>query len=41
MGKGRGYEMLEVMMVSHGGAHNDTLCIAEIKLAKNQEGGKP
>lgn len=38
MGKGRGYELIEVMMISHGGAHNDTLCIAEIKRPKNQEG---
>jgi hypothetical protein len=32
MGIGRGYEMIEVMMVAHGGGHNDTLCIAERKL---------
>ena len=28
-GKVRGYEMLEVMLVAHGGAHNDTICVAE------------
>ena len=31
MGIGRGYELIEVMMVAHGGGHNDTLCIAERK----------
>lgn len=34
MGKGRGYQIEEVMMVAHGGAHNDTICIAERKIAK-------
>lgn len=31
MGVGRGYELLETMLVSHGGGHNDTICIAERK----------
>jgi hypothetical protein len=31
MGKSRGYEIIEVLLVSHGGAHNDTICIAERK----------
>lgn len=29
MGKGRGFEVLEIMLVCHGGAHNDTICMAE------------
>lgn len=29
MGKGRGYALERVLMVAHGGAHNDTICIAE------------
>lgn len=33
MGIGRGYELIEVMLVSHGGGHNDTICIAERKRA--------
>jgi hypothetical protein len=33
MGKGRGYELIETMLVTHGGAHNDTICIAERKRA--------
>ena len=31
MGLNRNYELIEVLMVAHGGAHNDTLCIAERK----------
>jgi hypothetical protein len=31
MGIGRGYNLIETMLVTHGGAHNDTICIAEIK----------
>lgn len=31
MGKGRGYEMIEVVLVAHGGGHNDTICVAERK----------
>ena len=29
MGKGRGFEMAELLLVCHGRAHNDTICIAE------------
>jgi hypothetical protein len=32
MGTGRGYELIETMLVAHGGGHNDTICIAERKL---------
>jgi hypothetical protein len=31
MGKGRGYEIIDLLLVAHGGAHNDTICIAEKK----------
>lgn len=31
MGKGRGYELLGIMLVAHGGAHNDTICLVERK----------
>ncbi len=31
MGKKRGYKIIEIMMVCHGSAHNDTICMAEIK----------
>lgn len=30
-GKVRRYEMTEVLLVAHGGAHNDTICVAERK----------
>lgn len=29
MGKKNGFKQLEIMLVSHGGAHNDTICLAE------------
>lgn len=29
MGIGRGFELIEIMLCCHGGAHNDTICIAE------------
>jgi hypothetical protein len=32
MGKGRGYEQREIMLVAHGSAHNDTICVAEQKV---------
>jgi hypothetical protein len=32
MGKRRDYEIIEILMVNHGGAHNDTICVAERKL---------
>jgi hypothetical protein len=28
-GMGPGFEMLEILLVAHGGAHNDTICVAE------------
>jgi hypothetical protein len=31
-GVGRGYELLEVLMVPHGGAHNDTIVTVERKV---------
>jgi hypothetical protein len=31
MGIGRKYELLETLLVAHGGGHNDTICIAERK----------
>ncbi len=35
MGKKRGFEIEEIMLVAHGGAHNDTICVAERKRKKN------
>jgi hypothetical protein len=31
MGVGRRYEIVEIMLVAHGGAHYDTICTAERK----------
>lgn len=28
-GMGKGWKQLEIMLVAHGGAHNDTICLAE------------
>jgi len=36
MGKKRGYEIIEGLMVCHGVGHNDTLCMAERKLPDDQ-----
>jgi hypothetical protein len=30
-GKNRGWRMIEILLVCHGGAHNDTICVAEVK----------
>jgi len=32
IGKKRGFSMEEVMLIAHGGSHNDTICTAEYKL---------
>lgn len=29
MGKKHGFEIMEIMLCCHGGAHNDTICLAE------------
>lgn len=34
MGDGRGWEIIEILLVAHGGAHNDTLCMAERKIPR-------
>jgi hypothetical protein len=31
MGKKHGFEQLEILLCCHGGAHNDTICLAERK----------
>lgn len=31
MGIDRGFKLVEILLVCHGGAHNDTICIAEEK----------
>lgn len=29
MGEKRGFEIIEILLVAHGGGHNDTICVAE------------
>lgn len=36
MGIKRGFEIIEILMVCHGGAHNDTICLAEKRLPEKQ-----
>ena len=31
VGVKRGFEMIEILLVAHGGSHNDTICTVEIK----------
>lgn len=40
MGLSRGYLPVEIMLVSHGGGHNDTICFAERKVFDDPVGGK-
>ncbi len=35
-GMGKGWELLELLLVCHGGAHNDTICMAERKASNPQ-----
>jgi hypothetical protein len=32
IGKTKGFEIIEILLVAHGGAHNDTICTVERKL---------
>ena len=32
MGKSNGFEIVEILLVAHGGAHNDTICTVEKKI---------
>jgi len=40
MGKERGFEIVEILLVAHGGMHNDTICVVEekVKSKLNSEG---
>lgn len=37
MGKLNGFEQIEIMLCCHGGAHNDTICMAEKKINNGQK----
>ncbi len=32
MGKGRGFKIIEILLIAHGGNHNDTICVVEKKI---------
>ena len=32
LGKSRGFEIIEILLVPHGGSHNDTICVVERKI---------
>lgn len=32
LGKKRGYKIIEILLVAHGGNHNDTICVVEKKV---------
>lgn len=36
IGKTRGFEIVEILLVCHGRAHNDTICVAERRIAEAQ-----
>ena len=36
MGKKHGFEIIEILLCCHGGAHNDTICMAERRLPLSQ-----
>lgn len=36
-GMGKGFEIIEILLVNHGADHNDTICMAEIKKERHQE----
>lgn len=36
MGRVFGFELIEILLCCHGGAHNDTICLAEKRIANNQ-----
>lgn len=37
MGQKRGFELVEILMVAHGGGHNDTICVAERRTPDAQD----
>ncbi len=36
-GKNRGFEIIEILLVAHGGHHNDTICTVERKIISSQD----
>jgi len=40
LGKGRGFEIIYILLVAHGGNHNDTICVVEKKVNQQLNGGR-
>lgn len=36
-GKKRGFEIVEILLLAHGGNHNDTICVVEQKVRKSKK----
>ena len=36
IGKTKNFEIIEILLVAHGGNHNDTICVVEKKLDVNE-----
>lgn len=34
LGASRGFEVIEILLIAHGGSHNDTICVVERKIKK-------
>jgi len=34
LGKNRGFKIIEILLVAHGGNHNDTICVVEKKIQR-------
>jgi len=37
VGKKRGMDLIEILLVAHGGSHNDTICTVEVKIPSNNK----
>lgn len=37
MGRKHSFEIVEILMVCHGGMHNDTICVAERKVSQQSD----
>jgi len=40
LGKCRGFEIIDILLVAHGGNHNDTICVVERKMNHALNSGK-
>lgn len=40
MGINRGFKIIEILLVAHGGNHNDTICVVEEKISQIERKGE-